>query len=55
MLETIRLDCRVEKKSTDHKIVKVTDNLPPFVHCVECLSCGTLGISTFQLDDEESK
>jgi hypothetical protein len=55
MLETIRLDCRVEKKSTEHKIVKVTDNLPPFVHCVECLSCGTLGISTFQLDDEEAK
>jgi hypothetical protein len=51
MLETIRLDCRVEKKSTDHKIVKVTDNLPPYVHCVECLSCGVLGIRSFEAQD----
>lgn len=53
MLETIRLDCRVEKKSTDHKIVKVTDNLPPYVHCVECLSCGVLGISMFQVENAD--
>ena len=51
MLETIRLDCRVEKKSTDHKIVQVTDNLPPYVHCVECLSCGVLGIRSFEAQD----
>jgi hypothetical protein len=51
MLETIRLDCRVEKKSTEHKIVKVTDNLPPYVHCVECLSCGVLGIRSFEAQD----
>jgi hypothetical protein len=48
MLEIIRLDCRVEKKSTDHKIVIVTDQLPPNVHCVECLSCGVLGIHSFE-------
>lgn len=51
MLETIRLDCRVEKKPTDHKIVKVTDNLPAYVHCVECLSCGVLGIRSFEAQD----
>jgi hypothetical protein len=53
MLEVIKLDCRVEKKSTDHKIVHVTDNLPPNVHCVECMSCGVLGISLFQ-DQKDS-
>jgi hypothetical protein len=53
MLEIIKLDCRVEKKSTDHKIVKVTDNLPPYVHCVECLSCGVLGISMFQVQNAD--
>jgi len=53
MLKTIKLDCRVEKKSTDHKIVVVTDNLPPNVHCVECMSCGTLGISLFQEQDAD--
>jgi hypothetical protein len=51
MLEIIRLDCRVEKKSTDHKIVKVTDTLPPNVHCVECMSCGVLGIQLFKDED----
>jgi hypothetical protein len=51
MLETIRLDCRVEKKPTEHKIVKVTDNLPAYVHCVECLSCGVLGIRSFEAQD----
>jgi hypothetical protein len=51
MLEIIKLDCRVEKKSTDHKIVKVTDTLPPNVHCVECMSCGVLGIQLFKADD----
>jgi len=50
MLATIKLDCRVEKKSTEHKIVKVTDNLPPNVHCVECMSCGVLGIQMFEVD-----
>lgn len=53
MLETIKLDCRVEKKATMHKIVKVTDNLPPNVHCVECTSCGVLGIQLFQVQDAD--
>jgi hypothetical protein len=53
MLETIKLDCRVEKKSTEHKIVKVTENLPYNVHCVECMSCGVLGIQIFEARDAE--
>lgn len=53
MLETIKLDCRVEKKATMHKIVQVTDNLPPNVHCVECTSCGVLGVSLFQVPDAD--
>jgi len=53
MLETIKLDCRVEKKATMHKIVRVTDNLPPNVHCVECTSCGVLGISMFQAENAD--
>lgn len=53
MLEIIKLDCRVEKKSTNHKIVKVTDTLPPNVHCVECMSCGVMGISLFKADDAD--
>ncbi len=53
MLKSVKLDCRVEKKATDHKIVTITDNLPPNVHCVECMSCGVLGIQLFEAQDAE--
>jgi hypothetical protein len=37
--------CRICKKDTNQKIVVVTDNLPPNVHVIECLSCGVMGVA----------
>jgi len=42
--------CRAEKTLTDHVIVKVTDNLPSYMHVVECQSCGVLGMGLFEED-----
>jgi hypothetical protein len=41
----IKYECRVEKKLTNQLIVKVTDNLPPYVEVIECLSCGVMGVA----------
>jgi hypothetical protein len=40
----IKYQCRVEKKLTNHLIVKVTDTLPPYTEVVQCLSCGVMGV-----------
>lgn len=41
----IKYHCRIEKKIKDHKIVKVTDEMPPYTEVLECLSCGVLGVA----------
>lgn len=41
---TLRYKCRICKEVTEHKPVIVSDQMPPDVQCVECLSCGVLGI-----------
>lgn len=40
----IKYNCRIEKKLTDHEIVKVTDILPPYTEVLQCCGCGALGI-----------
>ena len=40
----LAFDCRICKVSQNHKIVRVTDELPANVHVLECLGCGVLGV-----------
>lgn len=40
--------CRAEKALTDHVIVKVTENLPNYMHVVQCQSCGHVGMGLFE-------
>ena len=42
----LAFDCRVCKKNTAHKVVNVTDKMPPNVHVLECISCGVLGVQS---------
>lgn len=42
--------CRAEKKLTDHVIVIVTQNLPPYMHTVQCQSCGHVGMGLFEAE-----
>jgi hypothetical protein len=46
----IRYECRIEKKLTVQTIRVVTDNLPAYVHVIQCNSCGVMGIA--QIDQE---
>ena len=39
-----RFNCRVCKEIREHRIVKISDDLPPNTHAVECLGCGSLSI-----------
>jgi hypothetical protein len=43
-MATVSSKCRICKKMTNHKIVTVTDNLPPNVHVIECVACGVMGV-----------
>jgi len=38
------LDCRLCKKKTRHTIIDEFD-LPPSTRCVQCVSCGVMGIA----------
>lgn len=51
-MQRIKYQCRVEKKLTDHTIVKVSELLPAYTEVLQCLSCGVLGIVT--LDKERA-
>jgi|694.fasta_scaffold154738_7 MinD superfamily P-loop ATPase len=44
------VECRVCKAKTDHKIVVVTENLPDYVHVMECNGCGVLGVMSWKQD-----
>jgi len=43
-------NCRVCKAVKPHTIVVVTDNLPDFVHVMECNGCGVLGVMSWKQD-----
>ena len=48
-MATASTNCRVCKKIQNHKIVTVTDNLPPDVHVLECMGCGVLGVMSIHM------
>ena len=44
-MDPLTFDCRVCKKRTQGKVLmEFTELLPPGLKCVECLSCGILGV-----------
>jgi hypothetical protein len=44
-MDPLVFDCRICKKRTQGKVlVEFTELLPPGLKCLECLSCGILGI-----------
>jgi hypothetical protein len=44
-MDPLIFDCRVCKKRTQGKVlIEFTELLPPGLKCVECLSCGILGV-----------
>lgn len=49
-MATASTNCRVCKKIQKHKVVTITDNLPPNVHVLECMGCGVLGVLQVQVD-----
>ena len=36
--------CRICKRITQHEERIVTDNLPPYVKTLQCVSCGVMGV-----------
>jgi len=48
-MATASTNCRVCKKIRNHKIVTVTDTLPPNVHVLECMGCGVLGVMSIHM------
>jgi hypothetical protein len=51
-MATASTKCRVCKKTQKHKIVTITDNLPPDVHVLECMGCGVLGVMRIDVEPE---
>lgn len=49
-MQTIKYQCRPEKKLTNHTIIENEWKLPQFVVCLQCQSCGVMGIA--MLDKE---
>ena len=46
----IKYECRIEKKLTTQTIRIVTDNLPAYVHVIQCNSCGVMGVAQIDKD-----
>ncbi len=44
-MEKLRFQCRVEKKVTDHAVLKNEVPLGDAVALVQCLSCGVMGVN----------
>lgn len=44
-MEKLRFQCRVEKKITNHSVLKNEVPLGDLVAWVQCLSCGVMGIN----------
>lgn len=49
-MQTIKYHCRVEGKLTNQTIVENEWKLPAYVVCLQCQSCGVMGIA--QLDKD---
>jgi hypothetical protein len=45
MAQLIKYQCRVEGKLTNQEIVQNEWTLPEYVVCLECQSCGVMGIA----------
>jgi hypothetical protein len=44
-MDPLVFDCRICNKRTQGKVlIEFTELLPPGLKCLECLSCGILGI-----------
>ena len=43
-------NCRVCKKVMPHEIVVVSNDLPDYVHVMECQGCGVLGVMSWKQD-----
>ncbi len=44
-MDLVSFDCRPCKKKTKGKVlIEFTELLPPGLKCVECQSCGILGV-----------
>lgn len=50
MAQVIKYQCRPEKKLTNHTIIENEWTLPDYVVCLQCQSCGVMGIA--MLDKE---
>ena len=46
----LKYECRIEKKLTMQTIRIVTDNLPAYVHVIQCNSCGVMGVAKVDPD-----
>jgi hypothetical protein len=44
-MEKLRFQCRIEKKATDHAVMKDELPLGDLVVFVQCLSCGAMGVN----------
>jgi len=44
-MEKLRFQCRVEKKVTNHAVLKNEVPLGDDVALVQCLSCGVMGVN----------
>jgi hypothetical protein len=40
----LKSSCRICKKVTPHEDRIVTENLPPYVKTLQCVSCGVMGV-----------
>ena len=45
MAQVINYQCRAEKKLTNQIIVESEWQLPEYVVCLQCQSCGVMGIA----------
>ena len=45
MAQVIKYQCRVEGKLTNQTVVENEWKLPEYVVCLECQSCGVMGIA----------
>jgi len=50
MPKIIKYQCRPEKKLTNHMIVESEWKLPQYVECIQCQSCGVMGIAILDKD-----
>jgi len=50
MAQVIKYQCRAENKLTSHTIIENEWKMPAYVECIQCQSCGLMGIAV--LDKE---